>query len=223
MAKQIFQPNEKIRIELINGTQIESQFVRGTSDGIEVVNAKDLRNVDKVHKTIQTFFNAEIRSVQSLEQPSSDNNSNSNDANINIQNAGRQSVVRRQIGKKSFTESEIENLQNNATKNAVYIAQFDVNYHNAISDLEQQKIIAVHSENQFGRLEPIRPLIAMATCNRVYLFDILRLGMKKELKRIFSAESPRKIVHSSAQLADYLHHTESCSLKNAFDTLVRQT
>lgn len=219
MAKKTFQTNEKIRIELINGKKFESVFRGETSDGIEVVNSKDLRT-GKVFRIIQTFYNAEIRSVQSIAQ-SENNNSNGNGANIEIQNADRQSAgANRQITKKSFTGFEVQSLQNNATKNAVYIAQFDDNYHNAINDLKRQRIIAVHSENKSGRLDPKLPLIAVATCQRVYLFDILRLGMKKELKQIFSADVPRKIVHSSAQLADYLHHTESCSLKNAFDTLV---
>lgn len=130
------------------------------------------------------------------------------------------SVNLQSISKKVFSDREITKIQN-MIKNFEYIMQYDEKYHKAIEDLMDQDIIFINSESPFGRLDPIRPLLSLATCNKVYLFDMLRLGkMKKELKQVFSSDHLTKVTHSSAGFVDYLIHKENCVLINIFDTLV---
>lgn len=213
MAKKNFKTNEKILIQLKkNHKQYESEFFRETLDGIEVKNSKDL-STGKIYKHVQTFFNSEIEKLLPLGEPSQRTEANEQPS------SRHKSIVNRSYAQKTFSDAELEHMKN-LIKKKMYISQFDDTYHNAVKDIQQQKIVSVYSENRFGRLDLRRPLIAIATSNQVYLFDILLLGMKKELKQIFSSETPRKIVHSVAQLADYLQHNESCSINNAFDTLV---
>lgn len=220
MAKSEYEVNEKIRIDLINGREIEGEFVQENPSSIIVKNSKDLL-CGKQSRHNQTFYLSEIKTHYSI------NNRERATNTANGQNGGEASghvngniPMVDAITKKTFDEMEVDRIQN-AMKHHVYIAQYDKNYHDAIADLKQQKIIAVNSENNFGRLETMRPLIAVASGERVYLFDMLRLGaMKKEFKAIFIANSPRKIIHRSAQFCDYLAHTEKCTINNVFDTLV---
>lgn len=130
------------------------------------------------------------------------------------------SIVPREIIKRTLSQNEHETIKGLA-KNAVYIVQFDEHYHAAVKDLAQQELVAVSSEYNFGRLGYFRPLLTFATFNKVYLFDMLRLGpMRNELKSIFSSERPKKVLHCSALFVDYLKHKENCSLNNILDTLV---
>lgn len=231
MAKKEFEANEKIHIELISGREIEGEFVLKNLTSIIVKNSKDLLH-GKQYRHSQTFFLSEIKkyyAVGDRERSRSSNenaympiinNDNIGNTGNNISNSRSNNNPSIEIVKKTFCDVEIEHIEN-LMKNPVYISQFDNKYHDAINDMKRQKIIAINSENSFGRLDPMRPLIAIACGNRVYLFDMLRLGtMKNEFKNIFAAHSPRKIVHRSAQFSDYLTHTESCTLNNAFDTLV---
>lgn len=124
------------------------------------------------------------------------------------------------IQKKTFAEHEFKIIQE-LVKNSIYIAQYDDMYHNALVDIKRQEIISVNSESCFGRLDTKRPLLTITTPNKVYLFDMLRLGaMKSEFKEVFSTNLPRKVVHSSAEIVDYLRHKENCNINNLFDTLV---
>lgn len=154
-------------------------------------------------------------------------NGNQNEINNTSQNRKRDQVENRavsvnlqSISKKVFSDREITKIQN-MIKNFDYIMQYDEKYHKAIEDLMDQDIIFINSESPFGRLDPVRPLLSLATCNKVYLFDMLRLGkMKKELKQVFSSDHLTKVTHSSAGFVDYLTHKEDCALNNIFDTLV---
>lgn len=147
---------------------------------------------------------------------------NSNNNSVVVERGSvKERISKYRSEKRNFTELEIETIQQRVN-GTIQIAQHDEKYHNAMKDLQQQEIISVNSENKFGRLEPSRPLLTFATTQNVYIFDMVRLGaMKKEMKEIFSADLPRKIVHSSTELADYLFHKEKCELNNIFDTLVR--
>lgn len=220
--------NEKIRIELNSGRLLEAQFVQDREDGIVVTNPKDL-TTGKIRKIQQTYYHTEIKSIT---RPTSSHRATTNATAPEFDDANQPSTsnnivgdrlpnVDRLLGKKSFNDDDIKRIQEFAKK-SVYISQFDDKYYNAIADMKQQKIIAVNSESAYGRLDPKRPLIAVATSTSVYLFDMLRLGpMKTELKQIFSMESVLKIVHSSAEINDYLVHIEKkCALNNGIDTMV---
>lgn len=213
-----FEINEKIIIELNSGRLYEGDFIRETGDGIDVNNSKDL-TTNKVKKYAQHFYRSEIKSVRTLNPKSADSNANSPSTSTQ-ETAERRRIFTQSINNKTFNADEIEHIQS-FTKNAVYISQLDDKYYEAIKEIKRHRLIAVNSEGSFGRLDPKRSLIAIATPNHVYLFDMLRLGrMQEELKQIFTSDSPRKIVHSSAEIADYLQHKETCTLNNAFDTLV---
>lgn len=231
MAKHVFEVNERIRIDLINGQEIEGEFVQKNQSSIIVKNSKNLLSGKQYSRHSQTYYLSEIKNCYSINHReranhpnggdggghSSDNRNGNSNSNVSIK-------PHTAIDKKTFDDKDVERIEN-AMKSAVEISQFDNQYHDAINDMKQQKIIAVNSENSFGRLNPMRPLIAIASGQRVYLFDMLRLGaMKKEFKEIFTANSPRKIIHRSTQFRDYLTHTENCkTLNNVFDTLVRVT
>lgn len=227
MAKKAFEVNEKIRIDLISGREVEGEFVQKNQTSIIVKNCKDLLS-GKLTRHNQTYYTSEIKKYYSIDgrertkqQSVNGVAPNNGQADSGSGSGNNTTKLSPDLPKNRFTTDEIQRIQNSMT-NAVYISQFDDKYHQAIADLKQQKIIAVNSENNFGRLDPKRPLVAIASGQRVFLFDMLRLGaMKKEFKEVFSANSPRKIIHRSTQFADYLAHTESCALNNVFDTLVR--
>lgn len=242
MAKIQFEEGDKILIELHGGRSVQSDFIRESTDGIIVKNSKE---GSKILKWNQTFYNIEIKSVRLIKKvqvkpkvnenekkTTSEEIQNENEipttsqhvqCNNNAIEERTAPTLQRIITKKQFTEPEIETIQER-TRKTVQIAQHDDKYHNAIKDLKQQEIISVHSESTFGRLDISRPLLTLATTTSVYMFDMLRLGaMKKEMKELFSSELPRKIVHSSSALADYLLHKEKCTLNHVFDTLVRST
>lgn len=226
MAKKAFEVNEKIRIDLISGREVEGEFVQKNQTSIIVKNCKDLLS-GKLTRHNQTYYTSEIKKYYSIDAREHTKQQSVNGVEPNNGQAdsgggsGNTTQVSPDIAKNRFAIDEIQRIQNSMT-NAVYISQFDDKYHQAIADLKQQKIIAVNSENNFGRLDLKRPLLAIASGQRVFLFDMLRLGaMKKEFKEVFSANSPRKIIHRSTQFADYLAHTEKCALNNVFDTLVR--
>lgn len=222
---------EKVHIKLFDGREIEAEFLKKMENGLLVKNAKDLKTL-KLRKHRQTYYTSEILSYEKIEVRATNENLQGNqngnehttiqqDHQENHVHSQRVSIIGRKIAKKSFTDREMENIEK-LTTNCVYIVQYDGAYHAAIDDLMQQELIAVNSENAFGRLDLKRPLLAFATNQNVYLFDLLRLGaMKKELKQIFASDFPRKVMHSSAEFADYLNHKENCQLNNVFDTLVR--
>lgn len=226
MANGAFQANEQIHIELMGGREIDGTFVEMTKSSITVKNGIDLPS-GKRYRHNATFYFSGIKDCYAVNDRKRTESQLANKgrlsaseiANCSSTSSNTKSSV--EIVKKSFGRSEIQRIENSMA-NAVYISQFDDKYHGAINELKQQKIIAVDSEYNYGRLNPMRPVIAIASAShRVYLFDMVRLGaMKTEFKGIFSANSPRKVIHRCARFSDYLIHTEKCKLSNAFDTLV---
>lgn len=234
---------QKVHIKLIDGRRIEAEIVKEMNDGVMVKNAKDLMTL-KTRK-FQTYYNSEIITYRKLstgatlsENGTANGNTNENgstngDSNVatngsingsmnGIEDGNQNGMEMHSISKKVFSDREITKIQN-MIRNFEYIMQYDEKYHKAIEDLMDQDIIFINSESPFGRLDPIRPLLSLATCNKVYLFDMLRLGkMKKELKQVFSSDHLTKVTHSSAGFVDYLIHKEDCALNNIFDTLVWQ-
>lgn len=242
MAKQVFGEGDIILIEMNGGRCVQAEFLRQSKEGVLVKNGKEAGS-EKVVKFVQTFFFTEIKDIHLIrraEVKKAKNSSSSNDNavpstsqhvsnGVQNNNTAEEEYQSKQrvfngvsIVKKHFSESELALIQNQF-KTTVHIAQHDDKYHNAIEDLKQQEIISVNSENKFGRLDMRRPVLTFATTTKVYLFDMVRLGaMKKEMKEIFSSKLPRKVVHSSTELADYLLYKENCKLNSVFDTLVRE-
>lgn len=217
-----------VHIKLIGGREIEAEFVRKIDENIIVKNSKNNIATQKIRRSNQTYYKSEIKSIhvvhvaavinENTNESGQNNNTTENGANeiSQFQNVSEVNADK----KKSLSEQEILNIQE-SMKSTIHIAQHDDNYHSAINDLKKQEIISLTSENRFGRLDLKRPLMTMATASKVYQFDMARLGpMKKELKEIFSSKLPRKIIHSTAEFADYLRHTENCALNGTLDTLV---
>lgn len=227
MAKQKFQSGDIIVIELHGGRELEAEFVRETTDEIIVKKTTDLQS-GKMRAHNQTFYCSEIKDIIpiSVALPNGKQDHIENQSDINCPAKSNQPNVKHVANKvitfkkKEFTDREIETIQSMA-KNTIHIAQFDDTYYNAVNKLIKQEIIFVNYESIFGRLDPKRSILTIATLENVYMFDMLRLGaMKKELKEVFSCKLPRKVIHSTAEFADYLKHKENCSLNGAFDTLV---
>lgn len=235
MAKKSFEIDDKILIELNGGRSITCDFIRKGSDGFVVKNSQEAGS-EKIATHNQTFYNTEIKKVRLLHRaqpPAADdavpstsqqhvsgnnNNNNAAEASKNVQ----RTVIDCTVTKKVFSTNEIKEIQERM-KNTVYISQHDDKYHNAIREIMEQEIIAIHSEGKFGRLDVKRPVLTICTTTNVYIFDMLRLGaMKKEMKEIMTSDKPRKVAHSSSTLADYLQNKENCTLNNVFDTLVRR-
>ncbi|XP_031631082.1 protein Exd1 homolog [Contarinia nasturtii] len=213
MAKHVLEAGDKVKIELYNGRDIHAEFVSENENGFTVKKSKDLIS-GKERKFNQNFYHSEVKSIVKIHVPTTQHEvpSESNNKPRCERNGS--------IAKKKFSQIEIATIQNMA-RETVHIAQHDERYHSSIDDLKRQSIITVNSENSFGRLDTKRPLLTLTTPSKVYIFDMLRLGqMKKEFKEIFSSDLPRKIVHSSAELADYLLHKETCTINNVFDTLM---
>ncbi|XP_055325141.1 protein Exd1 homolog [Sitodiplosis mosellana] len=236
MAKKPLELDDKILIELNGGRCVTCDYIRESKDGIVVRNSKEAGS-EKIAPYNQTFYKTEVKRVRLIQKatpPATQDNAipstsqqqqNVLSANNNATGAIPKSphvetVVNGTVVKKEFNERGIEEIQHR-TRNTVHIAQHDDKYHNAIKDLKQQEIIAVHSESKFGRLDMKRPVLSISTTANVYIFDMLRLGaMKKEMKEVMSSDLPRKVVHGSSGLADYLQHKENCALNNVFDTLL---
>lgn len=227
MANKVFGANEKIRIEVIGGRKIEGEFVHMNRTCIMVKNAIDRVN-GKRYQHIATFYFAVIADYYAVSEDGREhferkhaNESMSSSSEVGNSTCSYNTKSSVEMTKKIFDDEHVERIQN-SMKMAVYISQFDDKYHDAINDMKQQKIIAVNSDHNFGRLNPMRPLISITSGQRVYLFDMVRLGaMKKEFKAIFAANAPQKIIHRSTHFKDYLIHTEDSTLANVFDTLVR--
>lgn len=212
MEKPVFQAGDILQIELYTGRKLRVEVLRNTTDEIVVKNTTELRT-GRVRAHNQIFGHSEIKEICPIRVTSVDTNDQ-------IENQNDDENNRVPFKKKSFSNRDIEIIQAKV-QNATHIAQFDNNYYNAVDDLMKQDIVFVNYESIFGRLDPKRSVLTIATHANVYVFDMLRLGaMKKELKELFSSELPRKVVHSTAEFADYLKHKEQCSLNGIFDTLV---
>lgn len=207
-------------IELNCGRKITAEFryVSGAGDYVVVENTIDASNRKRPGQ--QKYYRNEIVSITKVPGclPQKPNGNNRADT------IGRQAVnecnevpaIIKHINNDKIVERMVE-----LSAKAIYIAQCDEQYHAALQDLESQDVIAVSTENRFGRLDIKKPLLAFATAQNVYLFDILRIGrVNKDMKRILSAAEPRKVFFNSAKVNDYFTHTENCRIDMYWDILV---
>ncbi|XP_053954694.1 protein Exd1 homolog [Anastrepha ludens] len=118
----------------------------------------------------------------------------------------------------SSTELDLIHEQLNSV---VYITQTDQRYHKALADIRVQPIVALVIEPvDFGRAQRTS-VMAVATYQAVYIFDIIALGsIFREMKQILEAERPRKSVHYSHRLLDQLKNRHGIKLGGVFDTFV---
>lgn len=222
-------PDSKYTIKLRSGRQIIGNFKSASRDGefIVIDNITDALS-GKKNKTQQKYYKNEIESIRS-EEPVTQNNKNGLANNVSQSNDGPtsdESSVSNNGGnkftvkKKTFSESELNDIEQ-LVSNAIYISRCDDIYHMALEDLKKQEYIVINSENRYGRLHFKKPLLTMFTPNKVYLFDILKIGsIHKELKVILQAKEPRKVIFNSALINDYLVQTEKVNSNSVSDVMV---
>lgn len=106
--------------------------------------------------------------------------------------------------------------------NIILIQSYDSTYHNAIEDVQNQRVIGLNIENvESGRLAKHPAFLSIGTTHCVYLFDMIALkGVGAQLKRILQSEKILKVVHFSKYLIDFLRNTAQTKLHNFFDTMV---
>uniref|UniRef100_A0A1I8M6Z4 Uncharacterized protein n=2 Tax=Musca domestica TaxID=7370 RepID=A0A1I8M6Z4_MUSDO len=104
----------------------------------------------------------------------------------------------------------------------VYITQTDQKYHKAVADIRSQTMIGLLIDPLECARHRKTSLIAVATPNSIYLFDILSLGkVFKELRSILeSSERPRKAMHYGNRFVDHFKHRHGLDLSGIFDTFV---
>lgn len=111
-------------------------------------------------------------------------------------------------------------------ESAVYIYHCDSTFYDAIDDLQREEIFALNIEGaEFGRLKQAS-IISCSTEKKIYLFDLLLLGeILKPLKNLLEENVPRKIVHNSSLIVDWLKHGTSteCNLNGIVDTVILHT
>ncbi|XP_055838788.1 protein Exd1 homolog [Episyrphus balteatus] len=119
-----------------------------------------------------------------------------------------------------ITCDELDRIQS-IVSSSIYIFQVDQRYHKAITNLKQQSTIGLHIEpSNFGRHNRTS-LLALTTCQNIYIFDLISLGgIFKDLKNILQARSPKKAVYNSNKIADNLQYKHNVQLEGIFDIFV---
>lgn len=174
---------------------------------LTLINVTDLKSGKEI-KGYQYYYKSEVKKVRPLDD------SEASDEVIN----GNSHVMETEPLK--VNNEDLKRIQNNIA-NATYIKQCDRSYHQALAELKRAEIIAVSFEDErFVRLKE-GSLLVMCTTENIFIFDIKLLGeVFKEIKAILSSPIPRKVVHNSSLIADYLLHRQRCELNAIFDTAV---
>lgn len=210
-------------IELNGGRKVTTDIVYVCHDGgyVLVENTVDSNNHKRDGQ--QKYYKSEIISIKRLKvaepQPpnkiAAKNGENEPHIEVSAKKCSLMSTM-----KTTNQENNIERMIA-LSDAAIYIRQCDAKYHSALEDLQSQDVIAVNTQNKFGRLDMSRPILVFATSRNVYIFDILLMGrIHKEMKSVMEAAVPRKVLFNSAIIVDYFVHTEKCKVDAVWDTLV---
>ncbi|XP_017016466.1 protein Exd1 homolog [Drosophila kikkawai] len=115
---------------------------------------------------------------------------------------------------------ELESLERKLGQ-IIFIQQTDATYHKALRDMRDQNSLSLLVEPSFYGRYQTTSVLAVATSNKTYIFDVRALGtIFKELAAILEAERPRKVVHYSHRIADHLHHRYTIKLGGVCDSFV---
>lgn len=122
-----------------------------------------------------------------------------------------------------FTFKELRHVSE-LLSNHVFLEQFDSKYHDAIADIKSEFFIGFYMPGvEFGRFAEYS-MIVCSTSKSIYIFDLAVLGrIEKSMKEILEANVPKKIIHDSCSVADYLKHKRKINLFGVFDTMVETT
>lgn len=119
-----------------------------------------------------------------------------------------------------FTLEELKQVSK-MLSNYTFIEQFDKKYHDAIADIESESFIGLYIPGVAGGRFSERSIIVCSTSKSIYIFDIMVLGRIQEaMKNVLESNVPKKIIHDSCGVADYLKHKENINLNGVFDTMV---
>ncbi|KAH8296482.1 hypothetical protein KR054_006680, partial [Drosophila jambulina] len=119
-----------------------------------------------------------------------------------------------------LAKHELESLDRKLNR-IIYIQQTDAKYHKALRDMRDQSSLSLLVEPSFYGRHPTTSVLAVATANDTYVFDVRALGsIFKELAEILEAELPRKVVHYSHRITDHLNHRHGIQLGGICDTFV---
>lgn len=122
--------------------------------------------------------------------------------------------------KHRMSNLEIDQL-NQLMNNYCYIKQTDTKYHEALEDLRSHAVVGLLMLPHDAGRHQKASIIAMATSQNTYLFDMQALGkIPNDLKALLNANRPRKAVHYSHFVQDHLHNCQNSNLNGVFDTFV---
>jgi hypothetical protein len=206
MTNWNFHKGQPLLIELEHSSYL-GDFFSKSSDNLRI----ELTNVCRSNGGLkiagrQIYYKSEIKSVTTVGEqlepaPDQDNTEEKDSEPI--------------LGKSILTAVQV------ITENYQYIYKPNAQYHQAITDLQTHEYIGLSCEgNSTGRFRK-SSLLAVATSQNIYLFDILKFGgLPIELKNLLENQQPRKIVHHGRRMIERLRRHHCCQTTSVFDTFV---
>lgn len=209
---QNFIQGQTLIVELKDECYIgEFSFINKDHTRIELIKVSDFQT-GEIFSGAQHFYKADIKSIKIIKK----------DYESVISSEGGKEKIDTECESKSVDLTirefgEIDRL----TKSAKYIYQTDRVYHEALQDMWRQNEIAINIEGcEMGRHNDTY-VLTVCTKGNAYIFDVVFLGrIFPEIKEIFEARRPRKIVHDGRRIADNLQFKQNIQLSSVFDTLI---
>ncbi|XP_034109302.1 protein Exd1 homolog [Drosophila nasuta] len=120
----------------------------------------------------------------------------------------------------SLLSHEMQSLEKKLQR-IIFIQQTDQSYHLALDDIRDQSEISLLVEPSFYGRHCSTSVIAIATSNNTYIFDVRALGkIFKSLSELLEAKVPRKIMHYSHRICDLFAHKHNIKIDGICDTFV---
>lgn len=194
----------------------EVLHIGGKRSFVRLKNVRDFQSNVPISGN-QDYYNSEIRTVKIIQdcQPA--------DESENPQEGSIADSCAAAAPAESITRINLEDIQEiyDRIDNHVFVFQTDIKYHDAIKYLRTQRLIAISMEGIDGGRHSTSPsLLAIATLDRIYLFDIMWLNVPKDLRAILGDPRVRRVAHNARLIEDVLKHRYQAPLGKCFDTLV---
>lgn len=210
--------DDSVKIKLHKNQAYEGivQFISRDSKMIKLSNVYDICK-DKHLKGSQNYYRPEVVSIEvrnTIADPIDDSDDTSVSSLSTATSMHSESVP-------CEYDEKVVPLLKERLANAIYIQQCDRIYHEALALLRSREWIAVSLEGSvFGRLRP-PSLLAMATEDQIFIFDLVAFGgIFPEIKSLLENKYPRKIVFDVRYMADSLLSLFGCKLTGFLDLLV---
>nr|XP_014347254.1 PREDICTED: exonuclease 3'-5' domain-containing protein 1 isoform X3 [Latimeria chalumnae] len=228
---------KRVRVTLASGSYSGVIQHIGSSRTLSLDRVEDLEN-GRMLPGVKMFFGHEVLNVELLdevEQCKTKNVAFSSKKASSSESAGTVTPAhttedqletvpqRRHAGTMGFHATNYSSLVSEEEDNVDYIVidEFQHNFGFAMLHIKKQNVVGVAVEGvnicRHGKL----CWIQIATKSRVYLFDVLHLGLrafKNGLTMILEDRGILKVIHDCRWISDCLYSQYGVNLKNVFDT-----